>query len=173
MVKHNKTRKQNRLLSKVQHHHLLMRMELETCPQETDKEKVEHMIHQIIKDINMKSLASPHVYYMKYPRFNEGLTGIAPIETSHIAFHFWNRPDPRILHTGSSNCLLEFDVYTCGCLSTHNIGKILHHLTQYRPVYVDITLLNRNTGLTIDRHMHWNSKDGHSWTNWLKGHIFS
>ena len=52
----NKTRKQNHPSSKVQHHHLLMRMELETCPQETDKERVEHMIQQIIKDIERATL---------------------------------------------------------------------------------------------------------------------
>ena len=168
----NKTRKQNRPSSKVQHHHLLLRMELETCPGENDKETVSNMIDNIIKDINMKSLASPHVYYMKYPRFNEGLTGIAPIETSHIAFHFWNQPDPRFLHTGTSNCLLEFDIYTCGTLSTRNIGKVLHHLTCYRPVYADVTLIDRSKGLTIDRHMHWNSEEGQNWVNWLKSPIF-
>jgi S-adenosylmethionine/arginine decarboxylase-like enzyme len=167
-----KTRKNNKPSHKVQHHHLLLRMELETCPQETDKEKVRRMITNIIKDINMKSLASPHVYYMKYPRFNEGLTGIAPIETSHIAFHFWNRPDPRFLHTANSHCLLEFDIYTCGTLSTHNIGKVLHHLTPYRPSYVDVTLIDRSMGLTIDRHMHWNSEKGQTWIDWLKTRVF-
>ena len=167
-----KTRKNNKPSSKVQHHHLLLRMELETCPQETDKERVKHMIDNIIKDIGMKSLASPHVYYMKYPRFNEGLTGIAPIETSHIAFHFWNRPDPSFLHTANSNCLLEFDIYTCGTLSTHNIGKVLHHLTKYRPVYVDVTLIDRSQGLKIDRHMHWNSEKGQTWVDWLSSRVF-
>jgi len=104
---------------------------------------------------------------MKYPRFNEGLTGIAPIETSHIAFHFWNRPDPKFLHTSNSNCLLEFDVYTCGTLSIRNIGKILHHLTIYRPVYADITLIDRSRGLMIDRHMHWDTDRGLTWTEWI------
>ena len=131
------------------------------------------MIDSMIKDIGMKSLAAPHVYYMKYPRFNEGLTGIAPIETSHIAFHFWTRPDPTILHTRNSNCLLEFDIYTCGSLSQRNIGRVLHHLTVYTPTYADITLLNRNRGLTIDRHMHWNSEESaQRWVEWLNGPAF-
>jgi S-adenosylmethionine/arginine decarboxylase-like enzyme len=169
----SKTRKKNNPSKKVQHHHLLLRMELETCPQENDKERVKNMIDNIIKDINMKSLASPHVYYMKYPRFNEGLTGIAPIETSHIAFHFWNRPDPRFLHTANSNCLLEFDIYTCGTLSTHNICKVLHHLTHYRPVYTDVNLIDRSQGLKIDKHIHWNSEKDISWTEWLDSKIFN
>lgn len=157
----------------MEHHHLLLRMELETCPKETDKERVGHIIDAIIHDIGMKSLAAPHVYYMKVPRFNEGLTGIAPIETSHIAFHFWTRPDPKILHTRNSNCLLEFDIYTCGSLSQRNIGRVLHHLTFYRPTYADITLLNRNKGLTIDRHMHWNSEESSQrWVDWLNSPAF-
>lgn len=171
--KKKRTRKQNKPGSRVEHHHLLLRMELEISPKETDKERVSHMIDSIIKDIGMKSLAAPHVYYMKVPRFNEGLTGIAPIETSHIAFHFWTRPDPKILHTRASNCLLEFDIYTCGSLSQRNIGRVLHHLTFYRPTYADITLLNRNRGLTIDRHMHWNVEESaQRWAEWLNSPAF-
>jgi S-adenosylmethionine/arginine decarboxylase-like enzyme len=149
-------------------------MELQSCPTELDKEKVSHMIDSIIHDIGMKSLASPHVYYMKYPRFNEGLTGIAPIETSHIAFHFWTRPDPKILHTAKSKCLLEFDIYTCGTLTTRQVGRVLHHLTTYRPTYADITILNRNWGLTIDRHMHWSCEQNDlSWVEWLNTPTFN
>lgn len=171
--KANKTRKINRPSSKIEHHHMLLRLELESCPSKTDKQKVETMIAQIIKDINMKNLAAPKVYYMEYPKYNEGLTGIAPIETSHIAFHFWTRPDPRILHTRNSNCLLQFDIYTCGSLSQKNVGKVLHHLTQYRPTYADVTILNRNWGLSIDRHMHWNSESSPlSWAQWLETPTF-
>ena len=109
-----KTRRINRPSTKIQHHHMLLRLELQTCPgkSEKDKIKISKLIEQIIQDINMKSLAAPHVYYVEYPKYNEGLTGIAPIETSHIAFHFWSRPDQKILHTKKSNCLLEFDIYT-------------------------------------------------------------
>jgi S-adenosylmethionine/arginine decarboxylase-like enzyme len=168
-----RNRRQNRPSSKIQHHHMLLRLELQTCPNKYDNDKISKMIEQIIKDINMKSLAAPHVYYVEYPKYNEGLTGIAPIETSHIAFHFWTRPDKNILHTKQSNCLLEFDIYTCGSLSQRNVGRVLHHLTQFRPVYADITILNRNTGLTIERHMHWNSEQSQlHWANWLETPAF-
>jgi S-adenosylmethionine/arginine decarboxylase-like enzyme len=173
------TRKRNRnnantRKKKIEHHHLLLRLELGSCPGKEDKEKVGHMIQQIISDIGMKSLAAPHVYYMTYPRFNEGLTGIAPIETSHIAFHFWTRPDPKILHTSDSNCLLEFDIYTCSSLTIKDVGKVLHHLTQYKPSYADITILNRSRGLAIERHMHWNSEEStKTWANWINGHPFA
>lgn len=162
------TRK-NRPSKQIEHHHLLLRLELERCPSKDDKERVEKMITQIISDIHMKSLAKPHVYYVTYPRYNEGLTGIAPIETSHIAFHFWTRPDKKILHTSKSNCLLQFDLYTCGSLSQRNVASVLHHLTQFAPTFADITLLNRNWGLSIQRHMHWDVQQNPlSWAQWLE-----
>ena len=167
--KYNNTKKSK----KIEHHHMLLRLELESCPYKDDKEHVEHMITQIIKDINMKNLAAPKVYYMEHPRYNEGLTAIAPIETSHIAFHFWVRPDPRILHTSNSNCLLQFDIYTCNSLSQKNVASVLHHLTQYKPTYADVTILNRNWGLSVDRHLHWNSeKNNLSWAQWLNTPTF-
>ena len=168
-----KTRRQNRPGTKIEHHHLLLRLELQSCPTEADKGKIAHMIDQIIQDINMKSLAPAHVYYVKYPHYNEGLTGIVPIETSHIAFHFWTHPDPKLLHTANSNCLLEFDIYTCGSFSQRNVGKVLHHLTHFRPTYADITLLNRSKGLTIERHMHWSKTNSPtSWAEWLNTPAF-
>jgi S-adenosylmethionine/arginine decarboxylase-like enzyme len=175
----NKTRKLrksrlNRPSRKIQHHHMLLRLEIQKCPKKEDKESISLMIQQIIKDIQMKSLAAPHVYYVEYPKYNEGLTGIAPIETSHIAFHFWSKPEPKILHTNKSNCLLEFDIYTCGSLTQKNVGRVLHHLTRFGPTYADITILNRNTGLTIERHMHWNiESNALSWVDWLATPAFS
>ncbi len=159
----------NRPSAKIQHHHMLLRLELESCPSKNDKEKIAKMITHIIHDIQMKPLANPHVYYVEYPKYNEGLTGIAPIETSHIAFHFWTRPDPKILHTARSNCLLEFDIYTCGSLTQRNVAHVLHHLTQFTPTYADVTILNRNWGLNIDRHLHWNSEQNElTWAKWLE-----
>lgn len=164
-----KTRRQNAPSKKIQHHHMLLRMELQRCPGKNDKDKIAKLIQTIIDDIQMKSLAAPHVYYVEYPRYNEGLTGIAPIETSHIAFHFWTRPDRKILHCKKSKCLLEFDIYTCGSLTQHNVGRVLHHLTAFGPTYADITILNRNMGLTIERHMHWNSEQhAANWSKWLE-----
>lgn len=56
-----RTRKANRPGAKIEHHHFLLRMEIENCPHKEDKEKVGKMIEDIIKDIQMKSLAAPHV----------------------------------------------------------------------------------------------------------------
>lgn len=163
-----RTRKSSRNSFKdVEHHHLLLRMEMKKCPSESDKEKAENLIHTIVKDINMNLLDKPKVYYVKKPFYNEGLTAIAPIQTSHIAFHFWRNPEPIILKSTGSRCLLEFDIYTCGSLSTAQIQKILHHLTVYEPTRVDATVLNRKWSLTIDRHLHWSSDLDQSWVDWI------
>jgi len=143
--------------SKIQHHHLLLRMETQKCPLEGDKAKAKALVERIVHDVNMKLLGEARVYYVTYPRYNEGLTAIAPIQTSHIAFHFWRNPDPKIFQNKGSKCLLEFDLYTCGTLSLRQITKILHHLTHFVPTHVNATVLNRNHSLVIDRRLIWDA----------------
>ncbi len=93
----------------------------------------------------MKLLYTPSVYYVLRPQYNKGLTAIAPIQTSHIAFHFWKNPDPAILKSAGSRCLLEFDIYTCGALSLTNIRHVLHHLSVFGLTRIDATVLNRKS----------------------------
>lgn len=161
-----KTNKKTNKNKKVQHHHLLLRLETKSCPAETDKDVVKHLLIQIIKDIHMKLLGEPRVFYVKYPHYNEGLTALAPIQTSHIAFHFWKNPERKILHTKESHCLLQFDIYTCGSLTLQNISKILHHFTHYGPTHANITLLNRNYSLTLERQLLWD-KTSQPWVSWV------
>ena len=130
-----------------------MRMETTTCPLEKDKEAVKRMIQTILKDIGMDTLDKPHVYYQKTPRNNEGLTAFVPITTSHLAFHFWRWPDKSILSNPSSQCLLEFDLYTCGTLTKSQMKKVLQNLTQFGPTHVDATLINRKHAMSIETHM--------------------
>lgn len=130
---------------------------------------MELMIQVILDDIGMKGLDTPRVYYVREPVYNEGLTGIVPIQTSHIAFHFWANPDREILKTESqgARCLLQFDLYTCGTLSRQQICRVLKHLTRFKPTGAELTLLNRNRGLAIEKHVQWDSAHG-SWAAWLR-----
>ena len=168
----NKTLKNKKKSFDIQHHHLLLRMELETCPMKNQKAEAVELIQKIIRDLDMHLLAKPHVYYVDVPKYNEGLTAIAPIQTSHIAFHFWKNPDSNILHQETSKCLLEFDIYTCGNLSIRQIHTILHHLSKYVPTHVDINLLNRMVSLKMDRQMHWDVGYNLSWVKWLDSNAF-
>jgi S-adenosylmethionine/arginine decarboxylase-like enzyme len=164
-VNKNKTRKNNK--NKIQHHHLLVRAETQICPHAEDKMKVEEFVRKLIHDIDMVPLDDPKIYYMSTPKYNEGLTAITPIKTSHVAFHFWNTPDPSILHTKEGTCLLQFDIYTCGKLTAKQIRHVLHTLTFYKPCHVDITLLNRKWSLSIDKHEKWDLNGGESWSDWI------
>jgi S-adenosylmethionine/arginine decarboxylase-like enzyme len=109
-----KTRKNRNQMdySAIQHHHFLLRMEMKTCPASTDKAKAKSLIQRIVKDIHMHLLDIPRVYYVSRPIYNEGLTAIAPIQTSHIAFHFWKNPEPAILKSRVDPFLLQiFNVF--------------------------------------------------------------
>jgi S-adenosylmethionine/arginine decarboxylase-like enzyme len=155
-------------VEKIEHHHLLLRMETLICPLESDKLKAKNLLETIVHDVNMKLLGEARVYYVVNPHYNEGLTAIAPIQTSHIAFHFWRNPDHKIFQNKESKCLLEFDLYTCGSLSLKQISKILHHLTHFGPTHVNATVLNRNHGLKIDRQLIWDKTlDTASYPNWV------
>jgi len=163
----NKTRKNQKNHMKIEHHHLLLRMETKKCPQESDKSKAKELIKRILRDIGMVLLAEPRVFYLNVPRYNAGLTALAPIQTSHIAFHFWNNPDRDILKNPESQCLLQFDLYTCGTLPLTRIQKILHHLTVYQPTHVNATVLNRNTSLSVESRSVWDGRKS-SWVDWIR-----
>jgi len=160
------TNKNTRKLKRIQHHHLLLRVETQTCPQAHEKHVARAMVSNIIKDIRMKPLDTPKIYYVKRPHYNEGLTAITPIQTSHIAFHFWNRPERSILHHKDSHCLLEFDLYTCGTLTPRHIQRVLHHLSRFHPTHVNVSLLNRNRALTLEKQDTWD-KSQSDWTTWV------
>jgi len=167
----SKTRRRGRGRKEIQHHHFLLRMETRNCPAAADKDKEEArlLVERIVGDIDMKLLGEARVYYVESPHYNEGLTALAPIQTSHIAFHFWRNPERHILKNASSRCLLEFDLYTCGTLNLQQIQKILHHLTRFHPTHVDATLLNRKYSLTVERKMIWDeARSGSPWVKWIE-----
>ncbi len=152
-----KTRKRDKNHT-IQHHHLIVRCETEICPEEHEKNKMEDILDNLIKQINMTHLAPAKVYYMNKPAINEGMTAIAPIATSHISFHFWKRPNKSILNNKSSKCLLQMDVYTCGSLNSEQQRKILMFLDLFKPTHLNLTLLNRMRGMIIDKVLSWDSR---------------
>ena len=161
----NKTRKNKK---DIQHHHLLLRIETIICPQESDKESMVYMIHQLVKDISMKPLGKQEVFYVREPKSNEGLTAIQVIETSHIAFHFWKNPDKSILKSKKSKCLLQMDVYTCSSLNNKQISVLLNEIGRFLPTHADITLLNRRWSLVVDKHDRYDTtKNSCSWAEWV------
>lgn len=78
----------------------------------------------------MKPLYGPVACYCKMEG-NKGLTAFAIIETSHIAMHIWDEPNPA---------LVQLDVYTCG---PFNPQEVLDVLNVMEPVKVDYKYLDR------------------------------
>ena len=83
------------------HKHLIIRAEANKVP--TDEEQLTEWLKDFIDSIDMKILMGPYVKYCNVEG-NRGITGIAVIETSHIAIHVWDEPDPA---------LMQIDVYSC------------------------------------------------------------
>ena len=117
------------------HKHLIIRAEANRVP--TDEEQLTEWLKDFIETINMKILMGPYVKYCKMEG-NLGITGIAVIETSHIAIHVWDEPNPA---------LMQIDVYSC---AEFDVDQIAEKIKQdFDVVKLDYKYLNRETGLTV------------------------
>ena len=117
------------------HKHLIIRAEANRVP--TDEEQLTEWLKDFIDSIHMKILMGPYVKYCKMEG-NRGITGIAVIETSHIAIHVWDEPNPA---------LMQIDVYSC---AEFDVDQIAEKIKQdFDVVKLDYKYLNRETGLTV------------------------
>ena len=97
----------------IYHKHLLVNAKV-TNPMNTEEKGIE-FLKFLVDQINMKIIKGPFASYVD-AEGNKGLTAIVMIETSHIAFHIWDEPNPG---------LLQFDLYTCGSLDLEKTKAIL------------------------------------------------
>jgi S-adenosylmethionine/arginine decarboxylase-like enzyme len=142
----------------IQHHHLLLRMEIQNVPVKQDIPKIKQLLKQIILDLNMNILGIPHIYYVDTPKSNKGITGTVSIQTSHMSFHIWESPQKTLLNK-SSKGLLQFDIYTCGGLNTHQLYIVLNHLSMFSPSRIDLDMFDRKQKLKLDYHYEWNNDE--------------
>ena len=115
------------------HKHLIIRAEANRVP--TDEEQLTEWLKDFIEFIGMKILMGPYVKYCKMEG-NRGITGIAVIETSHIAIHIWDEPVPA---------LIQMDVYSCADFDPYKIANKIKE--DFDVVKIDYKYLNRETGL--------------------------
>jgi S-adenosylmethionine/arginine decarboxylase-like enzyme len=92
-------------MKEIKHLHLMVRAEI-TNPIRTE-EDAKDWLRRLVDRIDMKIAAGPISKYVDMPG-NEGITATVSVETSHIAFHIWEKLDPMVI---------QFDLYTCGDLS--------------------------------------------------------
>ena len=117
------------------HKHLIIRAEANRVP--TDEEQLTEWLREFIDSIHMKILMGTYVKYCNVEG-NRGITGIAVIETSHIAIHVWDEPNPA---------LMQIDVYSC---AEFDVDQIAEKIKQdFDVVKLDYKYLNRETGLTV------------------------
>ena len=117
------------------HKHLIIRAEANKVP--TDEEQLTEWLKDFIDSIHMKILMGPYVKYCNVEG-NRGITGIAVIETSHIAIHVWDEPNPA---------LMQIDVYSC---AEFDVDEIAEKIKQdFDVVKLDYKYLNRETGVTV------------------------
>ena len=81
------------------------------------EESAKQWLVELVDMIDMKIAAGPISKYIDMVG-NEGVTAAVSVETSHIAFHIWEKTDPMIL---------QFDLYTCGELD-HK--KVLDYIVE-------------------------------------------
>lgn len=99
-----------------QHKHLMIRGTVIDPPRATE-DAIQWLRH-FIDFLGMKVLQGPFSSYVNEDG-NKGITAVAMIETSHIAFHIWDETSPA---------LLQLDVYTCGELE---VEKTLEEIEKY------------------------------------------
>ena len=115
------------------HKHLILRAEANKVP--TNEDVLTVWLKDFIESINMKILMGPYVKYCTMEG-NRGITGIAVIETSHIAIHVWDEPNPA---------LMQIDVYSCAEFDPYVIADKIKN--DFDVVKLDYKYLNRETGL--------------------------
>ncbi len=115
------------------HKHLIIRAEVNKPP--TNPIFIEAWLLDVVSAIGMKVCKGPIAHYVDMPG-NRGVTGVVIIETSHIALHVWDEPNPG---------LMQLDVYTCGPLDPQIIFDMIE---EFDPVQVEYTYLDREKGLT-------------------------
>ena len=115
------------------HKHLIVRAEVNNPPKDVDK--LTEWLKEFIASINMKIMLGPYVAYCNNEG-NRGITGVAVIETSHIAMHVWDEPVPA---------MMQLDVYSCAEFNPYLIADKLKK--DFEVVKMDYKFLNRETGL--------------------------
>ncbi len=99
----------------IKHHHFIGRFEVTNPPLGSRRDDLEDWMKKLIEGQGMNILSGPHVAFVEKTG-NRGLTGVAIIETSHVAVHIWDEISPA---------LVQLDFYTCGTLDKNAILKAI------------------------------------------------
>jgi S-adenosylmethionine/arginine decarboxylase-like enzyme len=94
-------------------------------------------MQSLVDYIDMKTIKGPYAAYVDVEG-NRGLTCTVMIETSHIALHIWDEPNPSEI---------QLDLYTCGEL---NVDKVLQKLEKDLGLFdYHYLVLERSKGFNV------------------------
>lgn len=120
----------------IQHKHILVNAKVNNPMNTTESGFA--FLTDLVQRIDMKIIQGPYASYVNATG-NRGLTAFVMIETSHIAFHIWDEPNPG---------MLQFDLYTCGNL---NKGTVIEALMDYFDIVsLEYQLFDRENGFIVD-----------------------
>tara|TARA_R110000796_G_scaffold56031_1_gene130140 strand:+ start:832 stop:1227 length:396 start_codon:yes stop_codon:yes gene_type:complete len=118
----------------LKHKHIIIRADVNKPPRTTDE--VTDWLKKLIKRINMKVLIGPYATRVDV-KGNEGVTGVAIIETSHVVIHTWDKQQPS---------LVQLDVYSC---KNFKPTLVLNSLSEFEPLAVDYKYFDRENNFKL------------------------
>jgi S-adenosylmethionine/arginine decarboxylase-like enzyme len=137
-------------MGNIEHNHLIIRAETTSYPSESKKNTLllNSSLDKLIIDIGMKIVLPSRCAYVDKDR-NEGYTGQAGLETSHITYHIWNSPERKVFNNKKGKSLVQLDVYTCGCLLDEHVVKVLDWIELHCSsiIHMHLDVLDRSKGL--------------------------
>jgi S-adenosylmethionine/arginine decarboxylase-like enzyme len=121
----------------VEHKHLIVRCNV--SKPFTDVEKTKDWLRRLVNAIGMKLCKSggPHVDYVE-AEGNNGIAGIAMIETSHVSIHCWDKQEPP---------LAQLDVYSCAKFDPETV---MAYVLEMEPTNVECLIVDRKDRITLD-----------------------
>lgn len=132
----------------IAHNHFMARIEATSITPDGSKaaKYLEECLGGLCVAIGMKVCISPRSNYV-ITEGNEGITAQLGLETSHIALHEWVNPD-RVIMQSAAPHLVQFDLYTCGCLAFEQRSSInTFLLAYYQPLHYTFKIIDRSLGL--------------------------
>lgn len=121
----------------MEHKHLIVKAHVTNPP--NSPEFIEGWLKSIIEGIGMKLAVGPKCNPISYYcniEGNQGLTGVAILETSHCAIHVWDDVSPGVI---------QFDLYTCSGLDPE---QIFEFFKDFGVVSLEWKFLDRENDLT-------------------------
>lgn len=132
----------------IQHNHLIIRAETLLAPEESAQAEslLNSTLAELIESIGMKVVLAPRAVYVG-AEGNEGYTGQAGLETSHFAYHIWNKPDSDLLNSEKAKALFQVDLYTCGKLGEDELIKVVQWIDRFDIVLLEYRLYDRSESI--------------------------